>query len=227
MVIDQTNNVLISGFDESYRLTIKECSLQDFASYTVRAVNAAGAAEATATLSEKGMSLPATRAHPCSQWRIKVLPVAASSLHVCLCGAFLSAHCVRLPCFALPCACSSPRLSATGPRIDAPLPTKMTIDQGQPIRLEILCSGAPSPTVTWLKNGREIPTDERVQTTTLEDGKSSLTIESVLPEDSGSYSATVENPLGKASSRCDLWVKRTWETRGRASTFVRFLLWRC
>lgn len=54
--VEETSNVTLSSIDDSHSLTVKEVTVLDFATYSIRAANLAGEAEATANLTEKGTS---------------------------------------------------------------------------------------------------------------------------------------------------------------------------
>lgn len=97
--------------------------------------------------------------------------------------------------------------------MERPLPENVVVSRGEPISLDVKFTGQPQPDVTWLKNGVEIEPDLRTQVSAQPDGASRLHIDHAEPTDSGSYSARAANPLGKASTRCDVDVKRmSWQS---------------
>lgn len=76
--VEETSNVSLSSMDDSHSLTVKEVTILDFATYSIRAANLVGEAEATANLTEKGTSdVWCLRSE---SYRIKEMLVAVSLL---------------------------------------------------------------------------------------------------------------------------------------------------
>uniref|UniRef100_A0A3Q3K320 Myomesin-1 n=1 Tax=Monopterus albus TaxID=43700 RepID=A0A3Q3K320_MONAL len=84
-------------------------------------------------------------------------------------------------------------------RIAGGLPDVATIQEGKALNLTCNISGDPVPEVTWLKNDREITSDDHC-ILKFESGKfASFTITAVKTVDSGKYSILVKNKYGTES----------------------------
>ncbi|KAL7064324.1 hypothetical protein AAHC03_04779 [Spirometra sp. Aus1] len=100
----------------------------------------------------------------------------------------------------------------------------VTIRAGNDLRLPVTWFGSPTPTASWLHNGRPVvPDGKRAKVTTeeaphsatpllgghLEEdpaGTSVLIVPKVRREDSGSYQVQLQNPLGQVTSSCSVVV---------------------
>ncbi|KAK5878074.1 hypothetical protein CesoFtcFv8_025519 [Champsocephalus esox] len=92
-------------------------------------------------------------------------------------------------------------------RVAGGLPDVVTIQEGKALNLTCNISGDPVPEVTWLKNDREITSDEHC-ILKFESGKfASFTITGVNISDSGKYSILVKNKYGTESG--DFTVETT------------------
>ncbi|XP_067256086.1 myomesin-1 isoform X6 [Chanodichthys erythropterus] len=84
-------------------------------------------------------------------------------------------------------------------RVAGGLPDVVTIQEGKALNLTCNISGDPVPEVTWLKNEREMVSDDHY-ILKFESGKfASFTITSVNTSDSGKYSILVKNKYGTES----------------------------
>ncbi|CAK6970211.1 myomesin-1 [Scomber scombrus] len=84
-------------------------------------------------------------------------------------------------------------------RVAGGLPDVVTIQEGKALNLTCNISGDPVPEVTWLKNDREIASDDHC-ILKFESGKfASFTITGVNTADSGKYSILVKNKYGTES----------------------------
>lgn len=84
-------------------------------------------------------------------------------------------------------------------RVAGGLPDVVTIQEGKALNLTCNISGDPVPQVTWLKNDKEITSDEHC-ILKFESGKfASFTITGVNISDSGKYSILVKNKYGTES----------------------------
>ncbi|XP_078794333.1 myomesin-1 isoform X4 [Oryzias latipes] len=91
-------------------------------------------------------------------------------------------------------------------RVAGGLPDVVTIQEGKALNLTCNISGNPVPEVTWLKNDREITSDEHC-ILKFESGKfASFTITGVNTSDSGKYSILVKNKYGTESGDLTLDV---------------------
>ncbi|GFS55665.1 hypothetical protein NPIL_90651 [Nephila pilipes] len=84
----------------------------------------------------------------------------------------------------------------------------LTIKDGETGQLKIKASGVPKPTIKWLKDGKELRPTNRVESVVDEDGTVALVIKNARPEDAGTYSVVVHNPLGEAKSTAPVAVER-------------------
>uniref|UniRef100_A0A3P8ZSK3 Myomesin 1a (skelemin) n=1 Tax=Esox lucius TaxID=8010 RepID=A0A3P8ZSK3_ESOLU len=81
-------------------------------------------------------------------------------------------------------------------RVVGGLPDVVTIQEGKSLNLTGNVWGDPTPEVSWLKNDKELVSDERYALK-FENGKfASITIASVTPTDSGKYALLVKNKYG-------------------------------
>jgi titin len=64
--------------------------------------------------------------------------------------------------------------------------------------------GYPTPTVSWLKNNQELPSNCEVK---YEHNKVTLILRDLVVEDAGRYSCKLENEAGTACSTADIVVK--------------------
>ena len=74
------------------------------------------------------------------------------------------------------------------------------------ITIQCSTSGVPIPTVTWAKDGEEIPSDGRY---TVQDD-SSLLISEAGEEDSGRYTCNAESVAGKNSASSSVKIAGTY-----------------
>ena len=88
----------------------------------------------------------------------------------------------------------------------APVISKGLADQecpvGKELRLTMVTSASPVPTVKWFKDGIEVTQ----LATKVTDDTYELVIANVKPEDEGSYKVVVSNELGEKESQCKLTV---------------------
>lgn len=73
------------------------------------------------------------------------------------------------------------------------------VKAGEPLIIDIPLSGAPTPTISWLKEGKPLPESNRILTKT-EDENTNLTIPVSRRDDSGSYTIKAKNPYGEDSA---------------------------
>ncbi|XP_039982483.1 M-protein, striated muscle isoform X2 [Xiphias gladius] len=84
-------------------------------------------------------------------------------------------------------------------RVAGGLPDVVTIQEGKALNLTCNISGDPVPEVTWLKNDREIASDDHCILKFGSGKFASFTITAVTTSDSGKYSILVKNKYGTES----------------------------
>ncbi|XP_034561780.1 myomesin-1 [Notolabrus celidotus] len=84
-------------------------------------------------------------------------------------------------------------------RVAGGLPDVVTIQEGKALNLTCNISGDPLPEVTWLKNDREITSDDHIILKFASGKFASFTITAVNTSDSGKYSILVKNKYGTES----------------------------
>ncbi|CAB1418680.1 unnamed protein product [Pleuronectes platessa] len=109
-------------------------------------------------------------------------------------------------------------------RVAGGLPDVVTIQEGKALNLTCNISGDPVPKVTWLKNDREITSDDHC-ILKFESGKfASFTITAVNTSDTGKYSILVKNKYGTESGdfttcpHCTSWLETTEGTPDQGVT---------
>ncbi|XP_071572462.1 protein Obscurin isoform X5 [Temnothorax nylanderi] len=97
-------------------------------------------------------------------------------------------------------------MTLTAPSFGKALPRSAEVDEGEPLELKAKVDGSPIPNVAWFKDGEKITPDDHVKISTLPDGTTKLTIDTVKPTDCGAYKLVVSNPSGDNSSLCAVAV---------------------
>uniref|UniRef100_A0A914H0K8 Ig-like domain-containing protein n=1 Tax=Globodera rostochiensis TaxID=31243 RepID=A0A914H0K8_GLORO len=84
------------------------------------------------------------------------------------------------------------------------------VQQGQTAKLSCSITGTPRPTVTWFKEGKQLPNMERYQQTD-SDAETSLSIVDIVPPDAGVYECVAKNPAGevRCKSRLNIVLTKT------------------
>ena len=82
-----------------------------------------------------------------------------------------------------------------------------TIIVGEPLKLEAQIVAVPNPQIQWFKDGLPIRQTVGVNFETEPNGMMGLSIDQARPENAGTYSIVVTNPLGEATSEAAIEVE--------------------
>ncbi|XP_064420397.1 fibroblast growth factor receptor 3 isoform X2 [Latimeria chalumnae] len=82
----------------------------------------------------------------------------------------------------------------------------LAVPAANTVRFRCPAAGNPTPTIHWLKNGREFKGEHRMGGIKLRHQQWSLVMESVVPSDRGNYTCIVENKYGSISHTYQLDV---------------------
>ncbi|OAD58520.1 Myosin light chain kinase, smooth muscle [Eufriesea mexicana] len=86
------------------------------------------------------------------------------------------------------------------PKFLQSLPAESIVMEGHCYELQTRLAGTPPFSVTWLKDGREIPDNDYCKYVIYGDGGVALRLSNVCPQDAGEYTCLVRNNFGEASS---------------------------
>uniref|UniRef100_A0A6P7G166 Obscurin isoform X7 n=1 Tax=Diabrotica virgifera virgifera TaxID=50390 RepID=A0A6P7G166_DIAVI len=97
-----------------------------------------------------------------------------------------------------------------------------TVEEGSTLHLEVEVEGCPSPTVKWLRNGREVSADARIKITkdTQRHETFNLAVNLIKYEEQGEYEVIVTNSLGTVSSKSIVTVHKVTHTDAIEETEV-------
>ncbi|XP_064214160.1 obscurin isoform X5 [Tribolium castaneum] len=78
-----------------------------------------------------------------------------------------------------------------------------TVEEGATLHLEVEVEGCPTPTVKWLRNGREVSADARIKISrdTQRHETFNLAVNLIKYEEEGEYEVVVTNSMGTVSSK--------------------------
>ncbi|XP_057667147.1 obscurin isoform X13 [Diorhabda carinulata] len=84
-----------------------------------------------------------------------------------------------------------------------------TVEEGATLHLEVEVDGCPTPTVKWLRNGREVSADARIKITrdTQRHETFNLAVNLIKYEEQGEYEVIVTNSLGTVRSKSIVTVQ--------------------
>lgn len=88
------------------------------------------------------------------------------------------------------------------------LPKSVNIDEGEPFELKAKADGSPIPLMSWFKDGELLTPNDHITIENHPDGTTKLTIEKVIPADSGAYKLVASNSMGEQSALCAVAVTR-------------------
>ncbi|XP_046823070.1 obscurin isoform X4 [Vespa crabro] len=86
------------------------------------------------------------------------------------------------------------------------LPKCLNMDEGEPFELKAKADGSPIPLMSWFKDGELLTPNDHIQIENYPDGTTKLTIENVIPADSGAYKLVASNAMGEQSALCAVAV---------------------
>ncbi|CAL1540816.1 unnamed protein product [Lymnaea stagnalis] len=72
--------------------------------------------------------------------------------------------------------------------------------------VSVSCAGKPEPVIRWYREGKQL-SDQADFEISYRNGRVTMSIPEVFPEDSGHFTCTAENQAGKASSTAELVVR--------------------
>lgn len=87
----------------------------------------------------------------------------------------------------------------------------VSVEEGQPLTLDVSFVGNPIPNVNWTKDGEPIESSERV-TTSCNGKKVGLQIDPCKPKDAGVYGCRLSNPLGEDAISANAIVRKVYQS---------------
>lgn len=98
-------------------------------------------------------------------------------------------------------------------------PVETIVDAGGRVTLDCQAAGEPQPTITWSRQGRPIPWDNRL--TMLPN--SSLYIAAARKEDTSEYECVARNLMGSVLVRVPVIVQGAWEMEPKTAQIPSLL----
>ncbi|XP_039304592.1 obscurin isoform X5 [Solenopsis invicta] len=87
----------------------------------------------------------------------------------------------------------------------------VSVEEGQPLTLDVSFVGNPIPNVSWTKDGEPIEPSEHV-TMSCDGKKVGLQIDSCKPKDAGVYGCQLSNPLGEDTTSANAIVRKVYQS---------------
>ena len=94
-------------------------------------------------------------------------------------------------------------LFAAAPELGTVSPSFMIKREGATLELSCEATGIPAPTLTWLRDGKELGRSARVSIS----ADKKVTIKSVVAADAGVYTCLFKNPVAQVSHDIRVVVK--------------------
>ncbi|KAL1432471.1 hypothetical protein MTO96_013227 [Rhipicephalus appendiculatus] len=98
-------------------------------------------------------------------------------------------------------------LKESAPTVAQSLPSKVRVEDGEPLKLEAKVPGHPEPEVQWLKDGEPVVPSDHIKLTQEPDGTVALEVDEISPADAGHYALVANNDKGKAATESDVETK--------------------
>lgn len=104
----------------------------------------------------------------------------------------------------------SPDVEEEKPAFTSPM-RDVSVEEGQPLTLDVSFVGNPIPDVSWTKDGAPVEPSERVMTSC--DGKKvGLQIDPCKFNDAGVYGCRLSNPLGEDATSANAVVRKVYQS---------------
>ncbi|XP_025153244.1 obscurin isoform X6 [Harpegnathos saltator] len=87
----------------------------------------------------------------------------------------------------------------------------VSVEEGQPLTLDVLFVGNPIPDVSWTKDGESLKPSERV-TMSCDGKKVGLEINPCNVKDAGAYSCKLSNPLGEDTTGANAIIRKVYQS---------------
>jgi len=97
-------------------------------------------------------------------------------------------------------------MSAAPPTLTDTSPSFVVGREGAGVEMRCDATGVPAPSVTWLKDGRQLGDPEAPRVATVHDGRR-LVVSHLLPADAGLYTCLFKNSVAQASHAIRLVVE--------------------
>ncbi|XP_072755043.1 protein Obscurin isoform X6 [Anoplolepis gracilipes] len=95
----------------------------------------------------------------------------------------------------------------------------VSVEEGQPLALDVSFVGNPIPDVSWIKDGEPVVPSERV-TMSCDSKKVGLQIDPCEPKDAGVYGCRLSNPLGDDTTSANAIVRKVYQSPNFTQKFT-------
>lgn len=95
----------------------------------------------------------------------------------------------------------------------------ISVEEGQPLTLDVSFVGNPMPDVNWTKDGEPVVPSERV-TMSCDGKKVGLQINPCKPKDAGVYGCRLSNPLGDDTTNANAVVRKVYQSPNFTQRFT-------
>ena len=94
------------------------------------------------------------------------------------------------------------------PRCQVSSKPRNNVEEGTTVRLRCKVTGSPHPTISWIKEDKPLPQENKRISIRNNTNASALKIKNVKLADQGNYTCIAENALGKANATLQLEILR-------------------